>query len=252
MIFMDRFFMHPMQKQSFVQAQCPVYIHCSRRCTEKRSGAAFVQVRMVNCSERMVCSVFLRIEGIDAAGKSRYVLNDVVLPDCNALPHTVFGEDRILSIDRAEVECLKITVERICFADGMIWRKLPRHALMDINECNHCACGMSNLPNIPNCVLCGRNLFAQYVEEPAPAVTTEMFDYPRQYEQVLPAERFGAMPIYERPAPIIRTQLPPMELPETDQGYSRRLKVGLVLLLLLALAVVAGFFLYAYKEGLIG
>ena len=125
----DRFLLHEMQKQTILQPESPVYIHCSRLCTEKKSGANFLQVRMVNRSDRLVGSIFLGIEGLNPDGTVLFSIREAVIGDCNALPHSVFGENRLLALGCREPSEVRLTVERVVFADGMIWRRLPGQQL---------------------------------------------------------------------------------------------------------------------------
>lgn len=250
MILADRFVMHPTQKQTLAQLECPVYIHCSRRCRDKKSGTNFVQVRMVNCSERLICDVYLRIEGYDRNGETVYVRNDVVLPNCNAVPCAVFGEDRIISLGMQEASWLCITVERVCFADGMLWRRLPGHKLTDIRAWKSCSCGMRNHPKSAVCVLCKRNLAQPEIKkhktlrsEPMHLLTpVPVFDPP------VPINR--PEPIV-RPAPIVRQQMPQKYPPVQEKKKSRKLKITLIVLLLLAVTAAAGLLLYTYRDYLL-
>lgn len=238
----DRYIMHPMERQEFLQPECPVYIHCSRRCTDRHSGMNFVRVRMVNCSDRMVCSVFLRIEGIGKAGQSCYVRNEVVLPDCNAMPRAVFGEDWLISLSAKEVERLLITVERVVFSDGMMWRRLPKQELLSVDAWNKCVCGMRNPQNSLNCILCGRRFVPRAAEDVYQTLPT-----PTVLPEPVPSVEF------ERPAPIVRTKLPPIEpitLPKKEKS-STGLLWTLLFLSFLAVTMVLGLYLYARQQNLL-
>lgn len=234
MICTDRFAIHPTQMQTILQPECPVYIHCSRRCTDQKSGTSFVQIRMVNRSERLICSVFLRIEGVRADGTAAYLLPEVVLADCNAAPHTVFGEERLTVLGREAVQSLNITVVRVCFADGMLWRKLPGQRVTTAREVGWlpCTCTMLNPPKAEHCALCGRSLSAQ--EEPV----EEPHDAPR-----LPS------PFVPKPAPILRDYEP--TLPPVRERRSTAMRTVLAVLSLLALLCVGAVAFYAYRLGVI-
>lgn len=236
MVCAERFVLCATQPQTLLQPECPVYIHCSRRCMDQKSGAVFVQVRMVNRSERLVCSVFLRIEGLDGDGKPCYVMPEVVLADCNAMPHTVFGENRLLLLERTEVDRLRIVVERVGFADGMLWRRLPSHRLTSAQEAGweRCVCAMWNPSKTSKCALCGRRL--------------------TQPEELLtPPEPIRPQLFEERPAPIVRPFVPiqPAVLPEERAGGSSGLLALLIVLATLAVLSVVGMGIYAYLNGLI-
>lgn len=237
MICTDRFAFLPTQPQTVLQPQCPVYIHCSRRCTDEKSGTHFVQVRMVNRSERLICTVFLCIEGIGADGTVAFTLPELVLPDCNAAPHTVFGEERLIALGRREARTLRITVVRVCFADGLIWRKLSGQRLTTAQEAGWlpCICSMRNPPGTERCALCGRPLLDSeaFVETPAP---------PAEEERIAP-------PFSPKPAPILRLFEP--TLPPAREKRSSAMRAVLVILSLLALLCLAAAGYYAYDLGLI-
>ena len=245
MILPDRFTMQPMQKQSFVQSECPIHVHCTRRFTDKRSGTNFIQVRLVNCSERLICDVYLCIEGFDRNKNRCFVRNEVVLADCNALPHTIFGENRILSLGSENAASVLVTVERICFADGMIWRKLPRHKLTDTESWSACVCGMKNHPNAASCSFCSRSLTEEAAQAQLPAPPVES-------EELTAEEPIPSFSIFERPSPIIRTHPVFIESPIISQPKtSRAWKVSLILFLVFVFAVISGLLAFAYFKHLI-
>lgn len=237
MICTDRFALHPTQRQTIFQPECPVYIHCSRRCTDQKSGTPFVQVRMVNRSERLICAVFLRIEGIRDDGAVAYAMPEVVLADCNAAPHTVFGEERLIVLEREAVQSLNITVVRVCFADGMLWRRLPGQRLTTAHEAGWlpCTCTMFNLPKAERCALCGRLLLKE--EEPPETAP-------------LAQEKSENMTAFvPKPAPILRNFEP--SLPPVPQKRSKAMRSLLVILSLLALLCIGTVGYYAHRIGLI-
>lgn len=154
----DRFALMQTQKQPELQPDCPIYIHCTRRCRDKASGAVFLQVRMVNRSDSLVETVILRGEGLDAQGETVYTMKELILANCNAQPRSIFGENKILAIDPAPVERVRMTVERVIFSSGMIWRRMPGQGLVPGEKTlwKTCKCGMRNPPKQAHCELCGR------------------------------------------------------------------------------------------------
>lgn len=237
MICTDRLAFQTMQRQTILQPESPVYVHCYRRCTDQKSGTPFVQVRMVNRSDRLICSVFLRIEGVRADGSVAYTLSEVVLADCNALPHSVFGEERLIVLGREAVQGLRITVLRVCFADGMLWRRLPGQMLTTAQEAgwNPCVCTMPNPPKAERCALCGRLLS---VEE----IPMETSSFAQEKAENLTA-------FVPKPAPIVRSFEP--TLPPVREKRSTAMRTVLVLLSLLALLCVGAVGYYAHRLGLI-
>lgn len=153
----ERFERSVPQRQPLFQPDCPVYIHCTCRCTDRRSGTAFLQVRMVNRAPWTVQSLWLRITGTDAAGEVRFERTEV-LTELSAGAGTVFGEKRLIPVGTQCAERLTVTVEHIVFGGGTHWQRLAEHRLCTPEELGwqRCVCGLPNPPEIARCPLCGR------------------------------------------------------------------------------------------------
>lgn len=233
MVQCDRFQLHEVQKQMTLQPECPVYIHCSRLCTEQESKANFLQVRMVNRSSRLICSVFLSLKGFAGDGSVLFEIRESVLGDCNAMPHSVFGENRLISLGTKMPFYIEITVVRAVFADGMIWRRLPGQRLISVRDSGWlpCTCGMRNPPNARFCALCGAELDADEEEMPVP--------------EMPPLEK------RERPAPIVRKFVPQPPAEEEEEGTSKGLVILLVILVVLAVLAAGGFAYWCIVQNII-
>ncbi len=259
MITPERFALLPIQNQILLQPECPVYVHCFRQCTERRSGTAFVQVRMVNRSERCIKSVILSAQA--SCGETvMFRREELFLAECNALPGAVFGEERMLSLGKCNAPSLCFTVERVIFADGMVWRKLPGQRLQTAEESgwSRCSCAMPNPPQASVCALCGKPIAA------APAAQEETepeFVEPMPQESIAVLESVPeAMPVYatvgaseERPMPIVRTE--PVYFPNAqayceEEEYSEKRwpSVLLCIVCVLALLVALGFLAYCLSD----
>lgn len=211
MIPTDRFLTLAPQRQFVFQPESPVYVHCTRRSIERDSGAVFLQVRMVNCGQREISTVFLSVEGFDAFGKTVYRVPELPLTNCAAAPRGVFGEDRMLVLPRTEVERLRVSVERVVFADGTRWRRLPSHRLCMPQEAGYlqCICGFPNPPQRALCQFCGSKLSAPHsepqaseiqplaVEKPAPISRSFTPHFPI-FEDALEAEETQDTPRWAR------------------------------------------------------
>ena len=234
----DRFSLHEVQKQTILQPECPVYIHCSRICTDKMTGSNFLQIRMVNRSDRLICSIFLGIEGLDRSGAVLFSIREMVMSDCNALPHAVFGENRLLALGRKPVSKVRITTERVVFSDGMLWRKLPGQQLTSAEKAGWtaCRCGMQNPPDSPVCALCGRPLLISGGQE--------------EDSWILPPPP----PIQEReeprPGPIVRHFIPQQPVIE-EEHRSVGLYILLLVLTLLIIFAAGGFLYWCHTQNLI-
>lgn len=223
MIPTDRFARLETQEQDVLQPDCPVYVHCTRRSVDRASGAVFLQVRMVNCSERRIGTVYLRVEGMDFGGRVCYTVRELPLADCAAAPHAVFGEERMLVLPRKEAATLRVTVERVIFEDGGLWRRCPGQMLVTPQEAGwrRCACSMPNPPQRERCLLCGQPLAAEECE-------------------MLPADSGQMQTQEERPAPIMRDFIPysPDALYEEEPSERSAPRILVVLLCIFGIAAV--------------
>ena len=232
----NRFLSGEIQRNELLQPECPVLVYCSRRCTEQDTGAVFAQVRMVNRSDRTITTVILQIEGLLADGSVAYTQQDLILAQCSAAPHSLFGEERMLVLQREAVETLRITVERIAFADGTAWRRLPEQQLMTAEEAGwrSCNCGMLNPAENTVCDLCGEVLpeLPETSAEPIAQRENLTPDDIRITEDYAPAQvirEYYPMPVYET---------------EEEPEAPKWLVILLSVLGSLALAAAIGFFVY--------
>ncbi len=233
----NRFLAEEIQLHKLLQPECPALVYCSRRCTETETGAVFAQVRMVNRSDRTVSTVILQIEGLRPDGSALYTLQDIILADCNAAPHSLFGEERMLVLQREAVASLRITVERVAFSDGTSWRRLPEQKLLTAEQAGWkaCACGMPNPAENTVCDLCGADLAE--IEE------TVVTPLPKT-EELKPEEI--RIPDEYPPAQVIREYYP-VTVYETEEEEPEAPKWLIILLSILgslALAAAIGFFVY--------
>ncbi|MBE6928026.1 MAG: hypothetical protein E7467_06010 [Ruminococcaceae bacterium] len=239
---MERFTLHEMKKQNMLQLHCPIHVHCSRQCTHNASGSKFVQLRMVNRSERIVCDVYISIEGTDYTGKSLFKRQMIVIPNCNAQPHSVFGEERLISLGVQENASLIVTVETVSFADGMLWRRLPSHRLT--TDYRRCSCALLNAPNAVVCDLCGKSLRTPETiekQENLPLASPKTME---PIEPIIPVffKPQPYVPTYEPEGPIVRQFVPTSPpIRDSEQNEHRWLKICFatlaVLIVLLALLI---------------
>ena len=234
----NRFLAEDIQLHTLLQPECPVLVYCSRRLTEADTGAVFAQVRMVNRTDCAITTVMLQIEGIHTDGSVRYTLPDLILADCHAAPHSLFGEERMLVLQREAVASLRITVERVAFSDGTSWRKLPEQRLLTAKQAGWraCACGMPNPAENTVCDLCGAEL-PEIVEE---AVITPL----PKTDDVRPEDI--RIPDEYPPTQVIREYYPVTvyETEEEEPEAPKWLVILLSILGSLALAAAIGFFVY--------
>ena len=253
MVATDRFLTMETYKQPEIQPDSPVYIHCSRRCVEQSTGAMFLQVRMVNRTNEPIQTVVLQIEGLSEYGVVLYTMQDVILAECHAQPHTAFGENKILALEHTPVHRVRITVERVAYEDGIIWRRQSGQRLVLARKegWHTCQCGMRNPPEAAFCELCGRALKDEALSQ-VPVLQPSVEDFPEiqvPYIEMEPPEPYTGM---ERPEPIVREfygaeeSLP--EEPEEEHGAPGWLVVLLCVFGIAALVAVTGFLAYIFMQ----
>ena len=193
----DRFICTAPYRQGLIQEGCPVYVHCSRVCTDRRTGDRFLQLRLVNRWEREISSLILSVDAYDAWGAPCGQISGLILPQCKAQPHSIFGEDRLIALGKFRGARIEVTVERVSFSDGLCWRcgaaASPR--LLEETDWALCACGLPNPPEQHSCDLCGRAL---HEPEAPPAPPAPVMEEPPE-ELLLPVPA-------AKPQPVLRSE----------------------------------------------
>ena len=159
MLATERFARTASQRLERFQPDCPVYAHCACLCTEQRSGAVFAQVRLLNRADWPVESVWLRIDGTDAAGQASFSCPEL-LTGLAAAPGAVFAEERLLPLGRQTPQRLTVTVERIALSGGLCWKRPAEQRPVTVAEAGwqRCRCGLPVPMDAARCPLCGRML----------------------------------------------------------------------------------------------
>lgn len=208
---LDRFTTSPRYRQALIQVGCPVYVHCSRVCTDRRTGDRFLQLRLVNRWDREIETVILSIDSYDAWGNPCGKLTELILPSCKAQPHSIFGEDRLLALGKLRGAKMEVTITCVGFTDGMIWRTRAINSPCPLEESGWtiCTCGLPNEPEQECCDLCGRTL-----RQPVSTGLSAEMPVEVAEEPAVP------MPVQEpplfKPEPILRT---PEELQESCNAF---------------------------------
>lgn len=258
MVAVERFNTLPTLRQPELQPDSPVYVHCSRRCEDSRSGAVFLQVRLINRTDRGIKTVVLRVEGLNGFGVTVYTTDELILADCAAKPHSVFGENKILAIDRTPVSRVRISVERVVFDNGIQWNRLPDRGLVNEEDAGWitCTCGMRNPPGESCCALCRKHLKKEI--QPPPKEPPAQDEPAAPVKEISPSpepyfDSAWAEPPYEepRPAPVVRTFYEEGETAEWEEepweapGW---LVVLLCILGVVALLAVVAFLAYCFMQ----
>ena len=219
MVSANRFMPCQTQRHTELQPDCPVLVHCSKRWVETRSGTVFARVRLVNRTDREIGTVCLQIEGRKADGSTAFSIGGLVLADCGARPHSIFGEARMLALGRAQADLLRIRIEHVIFTDGMAWHDVPERPMTTAKAAHwrRCACGMVNPPEAAICALCGCSLS----DEAAPQMPADL-----PGEAKAPAETEAEASDREQ-GPALMPDLFPVPYTSAPQSYT--MSVPLVL-----------------------
>lgn len=264
MVSVNRFLPCRTQRHTELQTDCPVLVYCSKRCVEERSGTVFARVRLVNRTDREIGTVCLQIEGRRADGSTAFSIGGLVLADCGARPHSIFGEDRMLALGRIEADLLRVRVRDVIFTDGTVWHDLPERPMTTAVEAHwhRCTCGMVNPPEADLCALCGSALSEDFVPRmsaepvPEPEIPTQPVDgmpEPASASEPPAPVPEASAPVSEaaepRPCPaapqVVREYYPvPMPYEEEEPEAPLWLVILLSVLGALALAAVICFFIY--------
>ena len=261
MVSANRFVPCETQRHTELQPDCPVLVYCSKRCVEARSGTVFVRVRLVNRTDREIGTVCLQIEGCRADGSTAFTIGGLILADCGARPHSIFGEDRMLALGRIKAELLRVRISHVVFTDGTAWHDLPELPMTTAEEAHwqRCTCGMINPSNAVLCALCGSALPDDAASQATPE-TSAVTALSEQTEPDAPASEMESVPIpdqtpapqvlapqqYSVSAPVVREYYPvPIPCAEEEEPEAPMWLIILLSVLgAMALAAVIGFFIY--------
>lgn len=261
MVSANRFMPCQTQRHTELQPDCPVLVYCSKRWVEARSGTVFARVRLVNRTDREIGTVCLQIEGRKADGSTAFSIGGLVLADCGARPHSIFGEERMLALGRVEAELLRVRIEHVIFTDGTAWHDVPVRSMTTAEEARwrRCTCGMINPPEAALCALCGCSLSDESApqmpadlpaEVKAPAETeaeaSDREQGPALMPDLFPVPDTSAPQSYTMSVPVVREYYP-VPMPYAEEGEPEAplwLVIVLSILGALALAAVICFFIY--------
>lgn len=272
MIPTDRFQQGATHRQELFQPECPVYVRCVRLCVDSKSGSRFLQMRLVNRTERTVQGVCFRLNGIDRCGKRLYTMTGMILANCNAPAYSAFGEERMFALLPKEADSAQVIIESVSFRDGMLWRRLPEQQIWNLRELGR---NWEEVLSSPEKKSEPQETPAPVeqappAEEPVPVKEEQSSNPLRSAQEALqelrsaldeedwegesPEETFPV--ILEKPAPILRErpaqeESEPPEEEEEEGGMPRWLVVLLCVLGGVSLLAVAALVVFCIHYGII-
>ena len=117
----ERFQILSSARQDLFLPEGPVWVSRCQLSRDMESGKRLLQTRMVNCSERIVRQVFLRVVCLGAERERLDQLELVPLPVLSARPGRVFGDDKLVEVPVKGTVFAEVFVQRVRFADGTAW-----------------------------------------------------------------------------------------------------------------------------------
>ena len=113
--------------QNLFDPDCPVWVSRCRLSRDLETGKRLLQVRMVNCSDKKITRVFLRVKCADGAGQGLTVLQMVPTPSLLAMPGRAFGDDKIIELPAPETTFVEAFAQRVEFSDQTSWNERSAH-----------------------------------------------------------------------------------------------------------------------------
>lgn len=271
-------------RQDLFCPESPVWVSRCQLSRDLEGGKRLLQARMVNCSEKTIRQVFLRVVCLGANRERLTQLELVPMQSFSARPGELFGEDRPVEITSRGTVFVEVYAQRVRFSDGSTWDEPdvrgylafraepvrpadPHYETLDDrarsggvrNDCYFrakpglwvCTCGMPNTLRRLRCARCGANrlwleqhMDPNLLDAPAPARAPEP---PASYPMPAPSVTVVPAPIHSDPPAqptIIVQPAPESETEEEPVSHAGR-NTAIVLAVLLFLALGV-FFAYRY------
>ena len=204
----QRFQILSASRQDLFLPDSPVWVSRCQLSLDLESGKRLLQVRMVNCSERTLRQVFLRVVCLGANRERLAQLELVPMQSLSVLPGRAFGDDKPVEIPVKGTVFTEAYAQRVRFADDSAWDEtdpegylafkavpvLPSDPYAETladrsfsggvrNDCyfrsQHglwvCSCGMPNAVRRLRCARCGadrlwleKHMDVNLIDAPAP------------------------------------------------------------------------------------
>ncbi len=273
-------------RQELFCPDSPVWVSRYQLSRDLESGKRLLQTRMVNCSEKQVRQVFLRVVCLGASREKLSQLELVPLPAVAALPGRVFGDDRFAEIPVKGTIYVEAYAQRVRFADGSTWDETKPEGYLAFraepvrpedphyetladrarsggvrNDCYFrarqglwvCTCGLPNALSGRRCARCGadrlwleEHMDPNLLDAPAPARTPEPAPAPVVYSAPAPAVNVVPAPFREEPVQPPTIIVQPAPEPPAEEAPASHAGRNLAIVAAVLLFLALGAFC-AYK-----
>lgn len=262
-------------RQELFCPESPVWVSRYQLSRDLESGKRLLQTRMVNCSEKTVRQVFLRVVCLGVNREKLAQLELVPMPAVSVRPGRVFGDDKLVELPVKGTVFAEVYAQRVRFADDSTWDETDPAGYLAFraepvrpedphyetladrarsggvrNDCYFkaqqglwvCTCGLPNALRGRRCARCGadRVWLEQHMDPnlmDAPAKEPE--PAPVVYPTPAPTVTVVPAPFREEPAPaptIILQSAPESETQEAPASHAgRNAAIAAAVLLFLAL-----------------
>ncbi len=228
-------------RQELFCPDSPVWVSRYQLSRDLESGKRLLQVRMVNCWEKPIRQVFLRVVCLGAKRERLTQLELLPLPSVTAQPGQIFGEDKPVELSVQGTVFVELFAQRVRFADGSAWDEaepegyLAFHAQTVRREDPHfetladrarsggvrndcyfraqqglwvCTCGLPNALRSRRCPRCGadrlwleKHMDPNLLDAPEPPKAPEPAPAPPVYPTPAPSVTVVPAPFREEPTP---------------------------------------------------
>ena len=108
-------------RQNLFRPDSPIWVSHTTLRLERSGGKKLLQVRMINCSDRNVCKISLRIVCFDENRLVLAQLETVSVPQAFLRPGNGFTAELVLEHSAPETTSVEAFAQTVCFEDHTVW-----------------------------------------------------------------------------------------------------------------------------------
>ncbi len=114
-------------RQNLFLPDSPVWVSRYQLSRDQESGKRLLQTRMVNCAEKDIQQVFLRVVCFDERRERLTQLELVPIETPRVKPGEVFGDDKLVELSVRGAVFAEVYAQRVRFTDGSAWDETDPH-----------------------------------------------------------------------------------------------------------------------------